>query len=345
MIIIDEFRNIIKNELGNLWEIIQREVNEYFNIIDFANISFRKNYHKLNKPDKDFFNDPLNLPEIYTLLYSIKENNFNLFNDNSNTKNYNHYKHGYFIRDNLLNPLEPIIKRVKDFRIDNFSKLLDIQKRVRINGKFITNNFKDYELKHYEPYINVINGIAYHKDFYIILPNLLRCLFENLLYDIFQRVLDKKHTEFFFFKSQSRARDFSQLIALMNILKDKDFKPYHKDSLNQNIISILKEIQMFGNLTVHQILRQVDKDFADQWKQRINRILIALLVFYRKIQDETLEIKDKDTLAKINKTLNLEKSIELEEDKLNSNTNRVTPFRKQDEEKIKESKKVKELFD
>ena len=147
MIIIDEFRNIIKNELGNLWEIIQREVYEYFNIIDFANISFRKNYHKLNKPDKDFFNDPLNLPEIYTLLYSIKENNFNLFNDNSNTKNYNHYKHGYFIRDNLLNPLEPIIKRVKDFRIDNFSKLLDIQKRVRINGKFITNNFKDYELK------------------------------------------------------------------------------------------------------------------------------------------------------------------------------------------------------
>lgn len=70
MLILEEFRKIIKNELGNLWKVIQREVNEYFNIIDFANITYRKNYNKLNKPEKDFLNDPLNIPEIYKLLYS-----------------------------------------------------------------------------------------------------------------------------------------------------------------------------------------------------------------------------------------------------------------------------------
>lgn len=121
MQIIEEFRKIIKNELGNLWEVVQREVNEYFNIIDFANITYRKNYSKLNKPEKDFFNDPLNIPEIYKLLFSIKENNFNYFNSDSITKNYDHYEHGYFIRDNLLVQLETIVKRVESFRIDNFS--------------------------------------------------------------------------------------------------------------------------------------------------------------------------------------------------------------------------------
>lgn len=318
MLIIEEFRKIIKNELGNLWEVVQREVNEYFNIIDFANITYRKNYNKLNKPEKDFLNDPLNIPEIYKLLYFIKENNFDYFDRNSITKNYNHYEHGYFIRDDLLIQLEPILKRVESFRIDNFNKISKNQKKFEIKDKFITYDFKDYGLMYYNSYINIINGIAFHEDFYIILPNLLRCLFENLLYDIFQTALDKKHTEFFFLKSQSRARDFSQLIVLLNILKNRDFKPYHKDSLNQSIIDVLKEIQIFGNWTVHQILRQVDKDFADQWEQKINRVLLALLVFYKKIQDKALEITDQDTLDKINKTLNLEKSIKQEKDKLKS---------------------------
>jgi len=181
---------------------------------------------------------------------------------------------------------------------------------------FIKSNFKDYYLSEYEEFIELINNSAYDDKYYRILPILLRCLLENLLYDIFQTGLDKKNTEFFFLKSQSRARDFSQLIALLNILKDKDFKPYHKDSLNQSIIDVLKDIQMFGNWTVHQILRQVDKNFADDWEQKVNRVLSALLVFYKKIKSETLEITDWDTLDKINKTLNLEKPEDQKDDTL-----------------------------
>ncbi|MFX1504389.1 MAG: hypothetical protein ACFFDH_25745 [Promethearchaeota archaeon] len=310
MLIIEEFRKIIKNELENLWKIVHREVNEYFDVIDFANITYRKNYTKLSKPERDFLNDPLNIPEIYKLLYSIKENNFNYFDSDSVTKDYNHYRHGYYIRDHLLIPLEPIVKRVESFRIETFNRILENQEKSEVKKIFIVHDFQDYELKHYDYYINIINGIAYHKVFYIILPNLLRCVFENLLYDIYQTALDKKHTQFFFLKGQTRARDFSQLIALLNILKDKDFQPYHKNSLNQSVIDVLKKIQKFGNLTVHQILRQIDKDFAKQWQQKINRVLLGLLVLYKNIRNKNLEITDQETLTKINKALNMVQSLE-----------------------------------
>ncbi|KKN05509.1 hypothetical protein LCGC14_1086640 [marine sediment metagenome] len=315
MQIIKEFRKIIRNELGDLWEVVQREIDEYFNMIDYANITYRKNYSKLNKPENNFLNDTLNIPEIYKLLFSIKENNFNYFDGDSITKNYDHYEHGYFLRDNLLVQLKPIVQRVESFRVDNFNKILENQKKFEIKKKFVFSDFKDYGLQHYDSYIQIINGIAYHKEFYIILPNLLRCVFENLLYDIFQKILDKKHIEFFFLKSQARARDFAQLIALLNILKDKDFNPYHKNTLNQSVIEILKKIQKFGNWTVHQVLSQVDKDFADKWEQKINRVILALIVFYKKIQDITLEITDQATLDKINKTIRLDKSAKNEEQK------------------------------
>jgi len=184
---------------------------------------------------------------------------------------------------------------------------------------FIKADFKDFQLSEYEELIELVNNSAYDDKYYRILPILLRCLFENLLYDIFQTGFDKKHTEFFFLKSQSRARDFSQLIALLNVLKDRDFKPYHKDSLNQSIIDVLKDIQMFGNWSVHQILRQVDRDFADKWEQKINRVLLALLVFYKKIQYKTIEITDQTTYDIINKTLNIDKSTKQEDKKIKKN--------------------------
>ena len=116
MLIIEEFRKIILNELGDLWDLVQKEVNEYFNIIDFANINYRKNYNKLNKPNEEFLGDPLHIPEISKLLYSIKEYNFNYFERDSITKDYNHYEHGYYIREEILNELEPIVERIESFR-------------------------------------------------------------------------------------------------------------------------------------------------------------------------------------------------------------------------------------
>ncbi len=173
---------------------------------------------------------------------------------------------------------------------------------------FIKIDFKDYQLPEYNDFIELINLSAYNEKFYRILPVLLRTLFENLLYDIFQTGLKDKFKYFFFLKSQNRARDFSQLIALLNILKDRDFKRFHKDSINPKTISELKEIQSFGNWTVHQFLRLVDKNFAEIWEDRMNRILKALLVLYKKIKNQNLEITDQSTIDIISNTLNLKKS-------------------------------------
>lgn len=171
--------------------------------------------------------------------------------------------------------------------------------------KFIKPDVKEYELPEYNEFMELINLSAYDDKFYRILPVLLRTLFENLLYDIFQTGLKDKHKSLYFLKSQNRARNFSQLIALLNILKDKDFKRFHRNSINQNTISELKEIQIFGNWTVHQFLRLVDKDFVEKWEEKVNRILKVLLVLYKKINKKYLEIIDQSTLEIIKKTLNL----------------------------------------
>lgn len=51
--------------------------------------------------------------------------------------------------------------------------------------KFIVQDFVKFGLIHYSSYLDIINSIAYDEKFYVILPNLLRTLFENLLNDIF----------------------------------------------------------------------------------------------------------------------------------------------------------------
>ncbi len=176
------------------------------------------------------------------------------------------------------------------------------------NQKFINIDFKDFMLSEYNEFICLINDVAYNNIYYRILPVLLRTLFENLLYDIFLNGLDKKHTKYFYLKEQNRARYFSQLIALLNILKDKDLNLYHKDAINQNSIEILNEIKKFGNWTVHQIFNYVDNNFADKWKNRINRVLSPLLALFKNIKGQSLEIDNQTTLDTIDRTLNLKNS-------------------------------------
>ena len=332
MHIIEEFRKIIIDDLENLWEKVQREVNDYFNIIDFANITYRKNYNKLNKPEDDFLNDPLNIPEIYKLLYAIKENNFDYFESDSITKDYNHYKRGYLIRDNILKQIEPIIKRVESFRIESFNGILQNQKKIEIKEKFITYNFKDFGLMHYNDYVNVINGIAYHEDYYVILPNLLRCLMENLLHDIFSISLENSHKNFFFDESRGKIRDFSQLIELLNILRGYEYKAYIKDIINENSITVLQEIKKIGNYSVHDVIRKVQKSYANEIKDRIDLILQPLLVCYQKLKEKNIPISPKRQML-INEKLGIIKK----EKKNNASEKKTT---KENKKKKKEINKI-----
>lgn len=207
--------------------------------------------------------------------------------------------------------IDGVKSKIREFYAKITEDRILSKKPLPDNQKFINADFKDYQLSEYNEFINLINDAAYNGVYYRILPILLRTLFENLLYDIFLTGLNEKHTDFFFLKSQNRAQDFSKLIALMNVLKDREFKPFHKDSINQKIIEVMKEIQKFGNWTVHQIFNQTGKEFADRWKDKINRVLTPLLALYKKIKDKAIEIEDPNTIDIINKTLNLRKDSDL----------------------------------
>ncbi len=165
---------------------------------------------------------------------------------------------------------------------------------------FIKFNPSNYGLKHYDSYIEIINKASDDNDFYRILPILLRCLFENLLYDIFSDSLDDSHKEFYFLKNQNRPRDFSQLISVLNYLKDHEFKIKTRDLINPMTIQILKEIQEIGNYTVHDVIRKISINFKDNWHDKINLILEPLLVCYKKLNGTNIIIEeDKEKLIKM----------------------------------------------
>ena len=275
-----------------------------YNIINENNNSFLKLEWDINSIFKKKFYFTY---EVENRIHIIQNNNFKIQLDK---KNYYSISFAFREKEGDKHWYYPVKKL--EFNLDQKQKgKKKLKKDIVIMDKklnFIEIDFRDYELAEYNEFKELINNSAYDNKYYRILPILLRCLFENLLYNIFQTSLDANHNEFFYLENQNRPRDFSQLIAIFNILKDKEFKLYHKDSINQNIIDVLKEIQKYGNWTVHEILRQIDNDFADKLKQKVNRALESILVLYKKVRNKNFLITDQGTLDKINKVLNFEDS-------------------------------------
>ena len=192
-----------------------------------------------------------------------------------------------------------IISHFEGFQFQNLQKT----KISQINSKiYIQVNFKDYKLSEFDRVKHLINKCAYDEDLYQLLPFLFRLIFEKLLYQIYLTSLDNNHKLLYF---SHRPRDFSQLINLLNILKDREFYPYHGGSINQEIISILKEVQKKGNFTVHQIIRQIDKEYRNNWREKIDRALENLLVLYRNLPENKILIEDIDRLEKIKEVLGI----------------------------------------
>lgn len=257
------------------------------------------------------FKDPLNIPEILLLAEYMKENNFEFFSRNWNTYGYFHYDHGYNLKG-LIEELRPIAKKIKKFRLDKLEKLMSlildesIEIPIEPVKSFIEINFEKYGLLEYDEFKDLINKIAYNNNFYRLLPFLLRCLFENLLYYIFRDGLDKKYTRFYYLTSQYRSRDFAQLILLLRLLlKSKDFKKYTKEAINEYTMENLNDMKKFGNWTVHEILKQVDSDFADKWKEKVNRLLSILLTLYKNIRENKVTNLDEKLIEKIKDKFNI----------------------------------------
>ncbi len=158
--------------------------------------------------------------------------------------------------------------------------------------KFIDLDFSDYDLTYYESYIKLINRIAYNPDFYMILPHLLRTLFENLLQDIFSQSLHDSCSDLYYRRGK-RYRDFSKLIALLDILKDNEYGPYISGKITKDIINELDDIREMGNMTIHNIVRKITSTYANERKDKTIITLKPLLVAYKNLNGKDIVIENK----------------------------------------------------
>jgi len=175
---------------------------------------------------------------------------------------------------------------------------------------FIEKDFSSYGLPEFDQFKDLINICAYDGKLYRILPYLLRNLFENLIYYILRDGLDSRHTPLFFDTSKTRSRDLSELIAILNIIKDDPtFKKLHKNTITNKTIEYLGKVRKDGNIDVHEIITQIKSDYANSKKEEINLILESLLPFYRAIYKKSLLITDIITFKKIIRALRLIESL------------------------------------
>lgn len=319
----ENLRETIKEAAGLYLKQLWEEIEEYFNIVSrIYNYAIRteldipryKVLKRFNLVDNLY--DPLYLPEILELAKYMKENNFEYFDSRWNTYGYFHHKHGYILKD-LIQKLTLLSGKIKSARMQKLDKSIEstIQKSddliLKSKKIFLIESLNNYDLIELEKYKEMINEAAYHQHFYKMIPVMLRTLFENLLWIIFRDSLDKKHIELYFNKHKSRVRDFSELIKLLDFLKENEFNPFCKNMINQNIIDILMKIKQIGNWSVHEVLAQVDPNFADEQKDSINRLLKALLVLYKSIKNKNIGISD-DNVSKIKGKLWIRGKVEKE---------------------------------
>jgi len=225
------------------------------------------------------------------MLDYIKEINF-CFPNNWNTLNYRHHEHGYKLKT-LIEAIKDEVEGVIQFKTDKFDLLVDKQEEFHSPEIFIDLSFSEFGLSYYESYARLINGIAFHPDFYMILPNLLRALFENLLQDIFSQSLDNSDVDLYYSSRSKRAYDFSRLISLLKLLKDDEFGPYISGKITNDTIKELENIRKIGNYSIHDIVDKITPEWANDFKKRIKITLEPLLISYKNLRGKIPSIDSK----------------------------------------------------
>ncbi|NHJ21824.1 MAG: hypothetical protein EAX91_12835 [Candidatus Lokiarchaeota archaeon] len=175
--------------------------------------------------------------------------------------------------------------------IKSEEKKLTIDDTIQFNENFIDIDFSDYDLTYYKSYIELINGIAIHPDFYMILPLLLRTLFENLLKDIFAQSLHNSSSDLYY-RGGNRHHDFSKLIALLDLLKDNEYGPYISGKITKEVINELEDIREMGNITVHDIIRKTPSTYTKEKKDKTIITLKPLLVAYKNLNGKNILVKN-----------------------------------------------------
>lgn len=165
--------------------------------------------------------------------------------------------------------------------------------------KMVLNN-KSYN--YYGNLIYLINLMAQNSESYSIIPFLLRKLFENLIYDIFQKALSKEHKHFYF--HDRKPRSFSKLIKLFNFFRNEELMEYHKGAIDDDLMWVLKSIRSKGNLAAHQLLHEISEELLEKWKNKVNNLLRNLFFILERISEQELFISDEKRLNQINTILN-----------------------------------------
>ncbi|KKL67172.1 hypothetical protein LCGC14_2137650 [marine sediment metagenome] len=303
MAFIEDYRKILRRRIKEYyWNDIRIEIESFFNEIQRANIPRQECLKKFIISEekilekfsltKEKIKDPLYLDRIYELLEYIKEINFECFPNTWLTFNYHHHHHGYKIKK-LLDAIEDVVEELIKFKVDKFDLLAESQYKeedFQAKEKFIDLKFQDYGLSYYNSYIDLINGIAFHPDYYTILPHLLRSLFENILYDIFSQSLDNSHTDLYYQKRDKRRRGFSRLISLLEDLGNHEYAPYVDLKITPDMINVLEKIRELGNHSIHDIVEKITTSFAQDWKEKIKISLIPLLISYQKLKGKNIRI-------------------------------------------------------
>ncbi len=296
---LDYLRKQWKDDLGYYWEEAQKEINEYFEMIKYTLCSkvdhlkskSRDQVLKEFSLDEERLKDPVFTPDILNLLNSIKKINYDEFPNNWISGNYDHKEHASYIYHNIIPRFHEVSTKVIDFKISQYNTLYN-QPEISVSKKiFINREFDKYGLLQYEHHIGLINNVAYHDEFYMLLPILLRTLFENILHDIFKDSLNNKHKNLYFDEKANRVAIFSVLISLLNQLSQSVYKGRIRSKIHPEVIRILNDIKKIGNLSVHEVIKIITKGYADIIHDEVDLVLEALLNSYYQLKGADITIQ------------------------------------------------------
>ncbi len=179
---------------------------------------------------------------------------------------------------------------------------LRFKKKIPLDKKYIKIELNNELINDYGNLIYLINLVAQNKESYNLIPFLLRKLFENLIFHIFQKALNKKmHKNFYFHKN--RPRSFSKLIKLFNFFKNEELMEYHNGAIDKDLTKMLKLIRSKGNLSVHQLHSEFREEQLIIWEDKVNNLLRILFSILVKIPENEIFIDNEKRLNQIDDIL------------------------------------------
>ena len=296
---LDYLRKQWKDELGYYWGRAQKEINEYFEMIKDT-LCYKANHLKSKSReqvlkefslDEERLRDPVFTPEILNLLDYIKKTNYDVFPSNWVSEKYNHKERASYIYNYIIPRFQEVSAKIIDFKVSQYNTLYKKPEMATSRKMFINREFEKYGLLQYEYHIGLINNIAYHDEFYVLLPILLRTLFENILHDIFKDSLNNRHRNLYFDEKNNRVAIFSVLINLLNQLSQSVYKGIIRSKIHPEVIRILKDIKKIGNLSVHEVLKMKTRSYADNIHDEVDLVLEALLNSYHQLKGADITIQ------------------------------------------------------